>query len=265
MASLFSLLLVAPSAKGLRHIAATIKTERKFAEELLKTGKIRIGWVQCEIRKRIQITRCFRCLGHGHRTGECQGEDKAEKSEGFVKLSFDKWQLYGCYISPNIPIEAFKTYIDGIMINIRDNGEQAIFAGDLNAKSITWSSPLTDNREKYIEEWVAELDLVIINSGDVPTFERGSSWSFIDADTDTTENRSNYPKRQEEKRSPELKPPRHQNNNKKAYNIPGREIMQRSKEYWEKIRKFVGKVMQQKKKEERVWNETGVVPWEQQE
>ncbi|KAJ8949936.1 hypothetical protein NQ314_008098 [Rhamnusium bicolor] len=66
------------------------------------------------------------------------------------------------------------------MINIRDNGEQAIFAGDLNAKSITWSSPLTDNRRKYIEEWVAELDLVIINSGDVPTFERGSSRSFID-------------------------------------------------------------------------------------
>ncbi|KAJ8932157.1 hypothetical protein NQ314_014886 [Rhamnusium bicolor] len=58
--------------------AATIKTERKFAEELLKTGKIRIGWVQCQIRKKIQITRCFRCLGYGHRTGEYQGEDKSD-------------------------------------------------------------------------------------------------------------------------------------------------------------------------------------------
>lgn len=58
--------------------AATIKAERKIAEGLLKTGKIRIGWVQCDIRKRIQITRCFRCLGYGHRTGDCQGEDRSD-------------------------------------------------------------------------------------------------------------------------------------------------------------------------------------------
>lgn len=42
------------------------------------------------------------------------------------------------------------------------------------------------------------------------------------------------------------------------------EIMQRSKKCWEKIRTFVGKTMQQKKKEEREWTETGVVPWERQ-
>ncbi|KAJ8971053.1 hypothetical protein NQ317_018316 [Molorchus minor] len=58
--------------------AATIKAEKRVAEGLLKTGKIRIGWVQCEIRKRVQITRCFRCLGYGHRTGDCQGEDKSD-------------------------------------------------------------------------------------------------------------------------------------------------------------------------------------------
>ncbi|KAJ8967280.1 hypothetical protein NQ317_001950 [Molorchus minor] len=76
-----------------------------------------------------------------------------EKGEGFIKLVFEEWHLYCCYISPNIPMLTFQTYIDKIMKSIRDGNSEAIFAGDLNAKSALWGSPFTDNRGKYIADW----------------------------------------------------------------------------------------------------------------
>lgn len=108
------------------------------------------------------------------------GVNRVEKGEGYVKIEFDTWILYGCYISPNIPLMEFKQYIDKVMTNIRDSKKEKIFAGDLNAKSNAWGSPYTDARGKYVDEWVAELDLVIMNRGNTPTFERGNSRSFID-------------------------------------------------------------------------------------
>nr|CAH7762818.1 unnamed protein product [Callosobruchus chinensis] len=44
-----------------------------------------------------------------------------------------------------------------------------------------------DQRGKYIEEWVAALNLVIMNTGDTPTFQRGISASYIDVIGTTTD------------------------------------------------------------------------------
>lgn len=108
------------------------------------------------------------------------GVSQVERGAGFVKVTFDGWQLYGCYISPNIPLSDFKDYIDSIMTQIRDGDTEAVFAGDLNAKSALWGSPFTNDRGHYVAEWVAELNLVILNTGTTPTFERGRSQSYID-------------------------------------------------------------------------------------
>lgn len=38
---------------------------------------------------------------------------------GFVKINFESWSLYNCYISPNVNRETFKAYIDGVMEDVR--------------------------------------------------------------------------------------------------------------------------------------------------
>lgn len=108
------------------------------------------------------------------------GISKVEKGEGFVKVLFEDWLLVGCYISPNVSIQIFKDFIDSVMTQLRDHRGEAILAGDLNAKSVLWGSPYSDARGDYISEWAAELNLVICNTGKTPTFERGTSSSFID-------------------------------------------------------------------------------------
>lgn len=58
--------------------AATVTIRRDIAADLAQKGKIKIGWVFCRVRKRVNIIRCFRCLQFGHRMAECTGEDKTD-------------------------------------------------------------------------------------------------------------------------------------------------------------------------------------------
>nr|XP_023028558.1 uncharacterized protein LOC111516646 [Leptinotarsa decemlineata] len=57
---------------------AMISVNRWVALELTRLGTVRVGWVPCRVREKINILRCFRCLGFGHRRGECKGEDRSK-------------------------------------------------------------------------------------------------------------------------------------------------------------------------------------------
>ena len=56
--------------------AATILMTVEQAQQLLATPKIKIGWVNCRIRERRQVTQCYRCLGFGHISTSCNGPDR---------------------------------------------------------------------------------------------------------------------------------------------------------------------------------------------
>jgi len=55
-------------------IATAQETE---AVKLLKTGKLKVGWVICRVRRRTPLVRCFRCLDYGHHARDCKGTDRA--------------------------------------------------------------------------------------------------------------------------------------------------------------------------------------------
>lgn len=59
--------------------AATVRMRKQVADDLAKSGRIKIGWVQCRIRKMINLVRCYKCLQFGHRTEECKGEDNSNR------------------------------------------------------------------------------------------------------------------------------------------------------------------------------------------
>lgn len=51
----------------------------KEATNLLKKGRIKIGWVFCRVRKRTQVIRCYRCHEFGHVRAKCEGIDRTDQ------------------------------------------------------------------------------------------------------------------------------------------------------------------------------------------
>lgn len=52
--------------------------------------------------------------------------------------------------------------------------------GDVNSKAPEWGSPIWDKMEEYWTECLKELNLVVINTGNAPTFVRNQSTSYVD-------------------------------------------------------------------------------------
>jgi len=58
---------------------AVISIPNTIAGKVLEVGKVRIGWVSCRIREKIQIIRCFKCHGFGHLSWNCRsGADRSK-------------------------------------------------------------------------------------------------------------------------------------------------------------------------------------------
>ncbi|XP_046686584.1 uncharacterized protein LOC124372251 [Homalodisca vitripennis] len=55
---------------------AVVSLSEWGVNQLLRTSKIKIGWVNCRIRRRVEVTRCFRCFGYGHLQTDCKGPDR---------------------------------------------------------------------------------------------------------------------------------------------------------------------------------------------
>ena len=61
---------------------ATMLLGEEVAQKLIMAGNIKIGWVNCRIREKPQITRCYRCLGFGHISTACRGPDRSKACYG---------------------------------------------------------------------------------------------------------------------------------------------------------------------------------------
>ena len=60
--------------RGNRLAVATLVREE--ANLLLGARALRVGFVRCRVRKRIEVVKCFRCLGYGHISQDCKGQDR---------------------------------------------------------------------------------------------------------------------------------------------------------------------------------------------
>lgn len=100
--------------------------------------------------------------------------------DGFVFIETSTLVVYGCYISPNIDLGAFNVFLLNLRQSMQKHAKEIIVGGDFNAKSYQWNSKVEDRRGQMLVEWLAEEDLIVHNRGDIPTFIRGNSESYID-------------------------------------------------------------------------------------
>lgn len=103
--------------------------------------------------------------GHGH---------------GFSYASVTGYTIYSCYCSPNRDIQELENTLQQIGDHISLDKQEALVAGDFNAKSPQWGMTYTDKRGEAVTEWIAEKDLVVANKGRTPTFQRLQCSSILD-------------------------------------------------------------------------------------
>ena len=99
--------------------------------------------------------------------------------KGFVRVKIEGIYIYSCYISPNVSLTEFETYIDGLVADA-SNYNPKIIGGDFNAWAVNWGCKSTNARGRILLEAFAQLDLVLCNMGDAQTFRRGDTGSVVD-------------------------------------------------------------------------------------
>lgn len=57
---------------------AVLRISSATAQNMIDVGKIRIGWVICRIRAKINLIKCFKCHDFGHLAGKCKSIDRSK-------------------------------------------------------------------------------------------------------------------------------------------------------------------------------------------
>lgn len=105
---------------------------------------------------------------------------KINKYQGIVRISLLRFDLVCCYISPNCALQDFETFTNNLGSVLATGDRSFVVTGDFNAKSSCWGSPINDRRGDMLAEMMAGLGVSALNKGNMPTFVRDNSKTFID-------------------------------------------------------------------------------------
>lgn len=99
----------------------------------------------------------------------------------FVVVSWGETTIVGVYRPPRRSLPELEGLLEDIEAIIRPKMDGPVLvAGDLNAKSDAWGSPVTDVFGRAVAEWADALGLVVFNRGSVPICVRHNGSSIID-------------------------------------------------------------------------------------
>ncbi|XP_071652145.1 uncharacterized protein [Temnothorax longispinosus] len=106
---------------------------------------------------------------------------KLVAGEGYVAVKWGQVVAVSVYVSPNRSRAEFRDILNQIgMCLTRFDPAPIVVAGDLNAKSVMWGSPVTNARGREVEEWMAERNLFSLNQGNRWTCVRPNGGSIVD-------------------------------------------------------------------------------------
>lgn len=103
------------------------------------------------------------------------------RGERCIAISVRKMIFVSCYVSPNVSLLEYRTFLDELTdIIVSAHGYNLLLAGDFNAHSLQWGSTSTSSKGELLEVWVASLDMRLVNIGDVPTCVRWQGSLVVD-------------------------------------------------------------------------------------
>lgn len=109
-----------------------------------------------------------------------EGCSNAGRGKGFVWMEYHGIVIYTCYISPNVPINEYDDFLNGLDNSIGSQNTEVLVLGDFNAWATPWGSRTTNVRGERVLEWMDRRRLVLLNDGGTPTFVKGEMEAFID-------------------------------------------------------------------------------------
>lgn len=114
-------------------------------------------------------------------TGEGVTVADVHSDPEFVSARLNGIQVFSCYVSPRQSITEFNEFLQRLEDKIRgtQTGVPILVAGDFNARSAAWGDRVTSARGHDLGDLFETLELVIANTGSIPTFPRGNG-SIID-------------------------------------------------------------------------------------
>lgn len=106
---------------------------------------------------------------------------RKEAGRGFVAATWGEYAVVGVYFSPNRPLADLEAYLDALGPVVRRLAPMPVLVmGDLNAKSASWGSAVTDPRGRAVEEWALEFGVSPMNRGTTHTCVRAQGGSVVD-------------------------------------------------------------------------------------
>ena len=96
-----------------------------------------------------------------------------------MRAKLENIHFYSCYAPPSLEIEEFIDLIDRLVEDARERSP-VVIAGDFNAWATDWGSKWKNRRGNELLDTMACLHVVLLNTGDVPTYERDGRTSIVD-------------------------------------------------------------------------------------
>ncbi|XP_026331797.1 uncharacterized protein LOC113239144, partial [Hyposmocoma kahamanoa] len=93
-----------------------------------------------------------------------------ERGAGYIMARWGEFTLVGVYFSPNLALARFEAFLETLERAVRRAAPTPVLlAGDLNAKSAAWGSPVANSRGPILVDWAAALGLCVLNRGQTHT------------------------------------------------------------------------------------------------
>lgn len=129
---------------------AIVTIEESAAALVMSKDRIKIGWVNCRIRSRLTVLRCFMCLGYGHQSMACKRPDHSKLcfrcGKGDHKAK-DCSEISRCFLCPEQSISDSWNHVAGsgsedkTVVILQGNLHRSRTAHDLLAQISMESSP----------------------------------------------------------------------------------------------------------------------------
>lgn len=107
--------------------------------------------------------------------------ERVSRGSGWVAGEVDETLIVAVYFSPNASLARFEQYLRELETLVAGRrSHHVLIAGDLNAKSAMWGSPVMNARGREAENWVVAGGFSVLNHGGVHTCVRRTGGSIVD-------------------------------------------------------------------------------------